>query len=399
MIQNKDFLLSSYNYKLEENLIAQKPSNPQHQAKLLVCTNKNNKYIYSDKKIIDLVNIIDSDSILFFNDTKVYKARLKFKNKKTIRKTWKEHIIQDGEILIYKIIDNQTFYGLSSDDKNFKPWTSIFRNKNIKIISKSLRSDWIIFEIVGEKLTKFLSREWEMPLPPYIQYNKSKEKRYQSNFAKDIWSAAAPTASLHFTKLLLDKLKKKWIKTEFNTLHIWLGTFKPVFEKDIRKHQIHEEDIIIDPSIFTKIAKYKSKNKNLIAVWTTTVRLIETLPYLRKSLKTKKFSKQTNKYRNNLTKGIIKKESEIIVSNIEIYWKRYKVSTRLFIIPWFKYKIVDQIITNFHLPQSSLIMMISWFMWRNNILKTYKYAQKNWYKFYSFWDAMLIKNKLITNNE
>lgn len=392
MIAKKDFLLSSYNYSLKKELIAQKPSNPQHKAKLLVCTKSKDWYSYIDKKISDLPNILNKNTVLFFNDTKVYKARLRIKNKKSIRKTWKEHIIKDWEILIYKIIDNHHFEWISSDDKNFKPGSDIFRNKSIKISSKELSSDWIIFQIHGQDIYKFLSKEWESPLPPYIKYDKSKEKRYQTNFAKNSWSAAAPTASLHFTKTLLNKLKRSWIKKEFNTLHIWLGTFKPIFEENIKNHKIHSEEIIIKKSTFDKIAKYKKGNKKIISVWTTSVRLLETLPYLRKLIDSNIFTKNTKEYRNKIAKSIKTKEAEKIISNINMENDYYKLQTKLFIIPWFTFKISEIVITNFHLPKSSLIIMISAFMWRKETIKAYNYAQSKLYKFYSFWDAMIIIN-------
>lgn len=392
MITKKDFLLSSYNYSLKKSLIAQTPSNPEHKAKLLVCKKWKKWYSYTDKKISDLPKILNKNTVIFLNDTKVYKARLRIKNKKSIRKTWKEHIIQDWEILIYKIIDNNHFEWISSDDKNFKPGTNIFRNKDIIISSKELSKDWIIFQIQGQDIYKFLSKEWEAPLPPYIKYSKSKEKVYQTNFAKNLWSSAAPTASLHFTKILLNNLDKSWIKKEFNTLHIWLGTFKPIFEENIKKHKIHSEEIIINKSIFNKIAEYKKENKEIIAVWTTSVRLLETLPYLRKLIDSNKFTKNTKEYRNNKTKNIDKEESKNIVSNINIDKNSYKLQTRLFITPWFRFKISEIIITNFHLPKSSLII-ISAFMWRKKTIKAYTYAQNKLYKFYSFWDAMMIINK------
>jgi len=248
------------------------------------------------------------------------------------------------------------------------------------------------------KIEDILEKYWIMPLPPYIQYSKDKEKPYQPIFAQKPWSVAAPTASLHFTENLLNKLKEKWCKFEYTTLHIWLGTFKKVDTQDITKYDIHSETVQINLDIFEKIAKYKLNKKPTIAVWTTVTRTLESLPYLWKYLKNKNlisnFSKSTINFWDKLTENIENEKKYIFdVKEIASNWNKNCLyfKTKLYIYPWFNFKIIDQLITNFHLPKSSLLMLVAAFMGYENMIKTYQYAIKKKYKFFSFWDAMWIR--------
>jgi len=235
-----------------------------------------------------------------------------------------------------------------------------------------------------------------MPLPPYIHYEKEKEKRYQTTFAQDLGSAAAPTASLHFSPELLSDLRSQWVDINFTTLHVGLWTFKPVYESDIRNHKIHKEPIIIENPLFQQIYQRKNENKNLIAVWTTIVRLLETLPYLRKSLSNSSKEKilpdeKAFHFRESITSDITIFDCEKYVHDVSLQSNRTVCETQLFIFPGWKFHIIDEMITNFHLPKSSLLMLISALMWRTNALQSYEYAKKNWYHFYSFGDWMWIK--------
>jgi S-adenosylmethionine:tRNA ribosyltransferase-isomerase len=195
---------------------------------------------------------------------------------------------------------------------------------------------------------------------------------------------------------LLSDLHSRWVEINFTTLHVGLWTFKPVYEQDIRNHKIHREPIIIEDLLFQQIYERKKENKNLIAVWTTMVRLLETLPYLRKSLSSAEKERILSSidafnFWESISSKIQILDCEKFVHNISLQSKYIVCETQLFIFPWRKFRLIDEMITNFHLPKSSLLMLISALMWRENALRCYEYAKQNWYYFYSFWDWMWIR--------
>ena len=394
-MESEDFLLYSYDYDLPEEMIAQVPAQPVESAKLLVWSRSDNSI--QDYHFYDLPNLLSNNDVLVCNNTKVFKARIPLHQTKIIRKSWEIRNV-DGEIFVYQLLHDGRLECLVSDDKNFKPWAEVFldEEKWISLTSDEYAEDWIIFSVKWIWIFDFLEIYGQMPLPPYIHYEKEKEKRYQTTFAKDLGSAAAPTASLHFSQKLLSDLRSKWVEINFTTLHVGLGTFKPVYEQDIRKHKIHREPIIIENSLFQQIYQRKNEKKNQIAVWTTMVRLLETLPYLRKSLwdfdKSKILSdERAFHFRESTTSDIIFLDCEKYVHNVTLQTNRIVCETQLFIYPGRKFRIIDEMITNFHLPKSSLLMLISAIMWRKNALESYEHAKQNWYHFYSFWDWMWIK--------
>ena len=394
-MENTDFLLDSYDYDLPQELIAQVPAQPAESAKLLVWSKSDSSI--QDYHFYDLQNLLSSSDILVCNNTKVFKARIPLNQTKIKRKSWEIRNV-DGEIFVYQLNHDGRLECLVSDDKNFKPWAEVFldEEKWISLTSDEYSEDWIIFSVKWIWIFDFLEIYGQMPLPPYIHYEKEKEKRYQTTFAQDLGSAAAPTASLHFSQKLLSDLHSKWVEIKFTTLHVGLGTFKPVYEQDIRNHKIHREPIIIENSLFQQIYDQKKGNKNLIAVWTTMVRLLETLPYLRASLSLhEKESILSNAeafhFRESITSDIKPVDYEKYVHDASLQQNRIVCETQLFIFPGWKFRIIDEMITNFHLPKSSLLMLISALMWRENALKTYEYAKKKLYHFYSFWDWMWIK--------
>ena len=394
-MENSDFLLDSYDYDLPQELIAQVPAQPAEVAKLLVWS-KNDSSI-QDYHFYDLPNLLTSNDVLVCNNTKVFKARIPLNQTKIKRKNWEIRNV-DGEIFVYQLNHDGRLECLVSDDKNFKPWAEVFLNEEkwISLTSDEYSEDWIIFSVKWIWIFDFLEIYGQMPLPPYIHYEKEKEKRYQTTFAQDLGSAAAPTASLHFSQKLLSDLRSKWVEINFTTLHVGLGTFKPVYEQDIRNHKIHREPIIIENSLFQQIYDRKNENKNLIAVWTTMVRLLETLPYLRASLSSneKEFilpNVDAFRFRELITSDIQQIDYEKYVHDVSLQQNRIVCETQLFIFPGWKFRIIDEMITNFHLPKSSLLMLISALMWRKTALQSYEHAKKNWYHFYSFWDWMWIR--------
>ena len=392
---NEDFLLDSYDYELPQELIAQIPAQPAESAKLLIFSSSD--YSIQDYHFFDLPNLLSDKDVLVCNNTKVFKARIPLNQTKTKRKSWEIRYV-DGEIFVYQLNHDGRLECLVSDDKNFKPWAEVFldEEKWISLTSDEYSEDWIIFSVKWIWIFDFLEIYGQMPLPPYIYYEKEKEKRYQTAFAQDLGSAAAPTASLHFSEKLLSDLRSKWVEINFTTLHVWLGTFKPVYEQNIRDHKIHREPIIIENSLFQQIYERKKGNKNLIAVWTTMVRLLETLPYLRASLSLpEKQSILSNSeaflFRESITSDIQLSDNKKYVHDITLQQDRIVCETQLFIFPGWKFRIIDEMITNFHLPKSSLLMLISALMWRKNALNVYEHAKEKLYHFYSFGDWMWIR--------
>ena len=391
----EDFLLDSYDYNLPQELIAQVPAQPVESAKLLVWSKSD--ALIKDYHFFDLPNLLTSNDVLVCNNTKVFKARIPLNQTRIKRKSWEIRNV-DGEIFVYQLLHDGRLECLVSDDKNFKPWAEVFLDgeKWISLTSDEYSEDWIIFSVKWIWIFDFLEIYGQMPLPPYIHYEKEKEKRYQTTFAQDLGSAAAPTASLHFSQKLLSDLHSKWVEINFTTLHVGLWTFKPVYEPDIRNHRIHKEPIIIENSLFQKIYDRKDGNKNLIAVWTTMVRLLETLPYLRVFLSPKEKESilpdvGAFNFREYITSNVQFSDSEKYVHNVFLQQNRIVCETQLFIFPGWKFRIIDEMITNFHLPKSSLLMLISALMWRKNALQCYEHAKHNSYHFYSFGDWMWIR--------
>lgn len=197
-----------------------------------------------------------------------------------------------------------------------------------------------------------------MPLPPYIHEKLSDQDRYQTVYAKNIGSAAAPTAGLHFTKELLEEIKSIGVDIEYVTLHVGLGTFRPVTESNVLNHEMHSEFYMISKSVADKLNLAKKERRRIIAVGTTSTRTLE--------------------------------------SNITKYgeFKECRENTSIFIYPGYEFKGIDALITNFHLPKSTLVMLVSALAGRDNILNAYKYAVDNKYRFFSFGDAMFITNDI-----
>jgi S-adenosylmethionine:tRNA ribosyltransferase-isomerase len=381
------YKLADYNYILPENRIAQEPTHPADMAKLLLYTDRK----ITDHRFVDLPDLLDAQSVIFFNDTKVMQSRLLLQNKKCILKTWRETIIATGEIFVYKIHDDSHFEALVSDGKHYRPWSIIFWNDSITLYSESFTQEGILFRIEAIHADTFLQQYGQMPLPPYIQYADNKAQWYQTCFATYIGSAAAPTASLHFTPKLLQSLTATWCDLQYATLHVGLATFKPVYHQDIRQHDIHMEWAMIDITIFTKIAYYKENNRTIVAVGTTMLRLLESLPYLRVQLKAKNWKQKildtkVVKYWDSLIVDLAKND---YIQDLHIKDEKIFFQTKIFIYPWFTFHIVNRLITNFHLPKTSLLMLLAACIgddWR----VLYDHAIQYDYRFYSFGDGMMV---------
>lgn len=418
--------LDDYFYELPPEKIAQNPILPQDRARLLVAPGSTPltispgsqynleqwKFELQDFHFSDLPDLLDKNSVLFFNTTKVLPARVTFQNIKVTMPRWEERIIEDGEFFCLEIIDNNHFEGLIRLTKRVKAGSKIRFTDEIIVTIEKLTDQGVLCSINGLGAMEFFEKYWTVPLPPYIDYEQEKSQHYQHFFAEKQGSVAAPTASLHFTPELLEKLKQSGIWTEFVTLQIGLGTFKPVDSLDIREHQIHKEKIFISAALFEKIFTLKKNNFPLVAVWTTVMRTLESLPYVWKVLRPsnslgqaaqddikrtklkKLLSDEAKIWRDELSSSISLEEAESLLGSWSIDEASELVcwSTQLFLYPGKTYRLVDQLITNFHAPHSSLLMLVAGFIGYDQMKKIYQHALESDYRFLSFGDGMLLKS-------
>jgi S-adenosylmethionine:tRNA ribosyltransferase-isomerase len=291
------------------------------------------------------------------NKTKVLKARLKWE----IIVPCHPELVSEWqlipcEIFLHKQITDNTWDCLVYPWKKLKVWTKVYFD-NLEWTIKEISENWRIVEFNKwwSEFFEIIENIWETPIPPYIKEKLEDASRYQTVFSEEIWSVAAPTAGLHFTPELLQELEKKWVKIEYVILHIGLGTFKSIDTENILDYNIHSEYISLDKETSNRLNIYKKSWKNIVSVGTTSTRTLE-------SFATKTWE---------LT-----------------YWEK---ETTLYIYPWYKWLFVDILITNFHLPKSSLLVLVSSLAWQENVKNAYRHAVDNKYRFFSFWDAMFIK--------
>jgi S-adenosylmethionine:tRNA ribosyltransferase-isomerase len=355
LYKGKKMNISEFDYNLPENLIAQMPAEKRENSKMLVLDRKEQSIEH--KHFYDIVDLIDKNSILVLNNTKVLPARL-YGSKDTGAKI---------EVFLLEEISKSknTWNCLIKPSKRVKPDTMITISEELKVRPiKRLEDDgeWQIELIYNGNLFEILHKVGNLPLPPYIERKLQSEElkqfdmgRYQTVYAKDEGSVAAPTAGLHFTTEILEKLKAKGVEIAYVTLNVGLGTFRPVKCENILDHKMHSETFEITKENADKINKAKAEGKRLIAVGTTTVRTLETTY--------QKF-------------GCIKSCHD---------------HSELFIYPPYKFKVIDNLITNFHLPKSTLLMLVSALAGKDFIFRAYQEAIKNEYRFFSYGDCMYIK--------
>ena len=335
-----------FDYYLPEELIAQVPLKNREESRLLVLDKVTGKKI--DDKFYDIINYLDKGDVLVLNDTKVIPARII---------GTKEDTGAVIELLLLKNIDGDDWECLVKPAKRVKEGTIIsfgddlLKAKCIGIGDEGIRNFTFIYEGIFYEI---LDKLGTMPLPPYIKEKLDDQSRYQTVYAKNIGSSAAPTAGLHFTKELLKKIEDKGVIVTYITLHVGLGTFRPVNVEDVTKHKMHSEFYSMTKDTSEILNKAKEENRRIIAVGTTTTRTLETI---------------MSKYNN---------------------FKECSGWTDIFIYPGYEFKAIDSLITNFHLPKSTLIMLVSALSSKDIILDTYKYAVDNKYRFFSFGDAMFI---------
>lgn len=339
--------IALFDYHLPKHLIAQQQVKPRDHSKLLVLDKTNGEI--QDRYFYNLLDFLDSNDVLVLNETKVFPSRL-YGKKLTGAKV---------EVFLAKKIDADSWECLVGG-RALKIGDKIYFEKKMigEIISDQGKIKKVKFNFAGNDFLQIIESIGHTPLPPYIKTedNAHIKKDYQTVFAKTTGSVAAPTAGLHFTPALLKKIEKAGIKILKVTLHVGLGTFAPVEVEDITKHQIHSEWASIDKQTAEKLNQYKKSGKKIVAVGTTAARSLEA------------FSN---------SQGVLEAGAKWV--NIYIY-------------PGVKFKFVDSLITNFHLPKSSLLFMVSAMAGRERIMKAYQHAVQHSYRFFSFGDAMLIKD-------
>ncbi len=345
--------VSEYDYELPEGLIAQMPVEKRDNSRMMVL-DRNTKTL-KHHHFYDIVDLIDENSILVLNDTKVLPARL-YGTKSTGARI---------EVFLLEEKEKTIWSCLIKPSKRVKPDTIIKISEKLQVRAiKRLEEDgeWLVEMLCNGEITNILHEVGNIPLPPYIQRKIQTEEiknfdmnRYQTVYAQKEGSVAAPTAGLHFTKEILKKLNKRNIEIAYVTLNVGLGTFRPVKCTRIEDHKMHSETFEINAQTADMINKAKANGKKVVAVGTTTVRTLETA--------FKQF-------------GCI---------------KECKSSSELFIYPPYKFNITDELITNFHLPKSTLLMLVSAFAGKDFIFEAYEEAIKEKYRFFSYGDCMYIK--------
>ena len=359
----EDLLLSNYHYNLPPELIAQTPVIPRDSSRLLVV---NSQKIHHHSVFNNLPDWLSPGDLLVLNNTRVIPARL-FGTKSTGAAV---------EVLLLEETEPNCWLALVKPGKRFKLGTKIFFTAKQNQIGSNINPPTLTATVIakdeatGGRILRFdcdskesfwqlLADFGEVPLPPYITSRESQPRQYQTVFAQKDGAVAAPTAGLHFTNELLDKLESQGIERTYITLHVGVGTFRPVEVEQITEHHMHQEWIEVSEETATKIKETKARGGRVIAVGTTSVRALEGAA---------EYSRMNEGYDLQAFRG----------------------KTNLFIYPGYNWQIVDGLITNFHLPGSSLLMLVSALTGRERLLNLYQDAIANRYRFYSFGDAMLI---------
>ena len=336
-----------FDFELPEELIAQTPLKNRDTSKLLVLDKETGKI--EDKSFKDIIDYLNPGDVLVMNNTKVIPARLY---------GIKEETNAVIEILMLKETENNCWECLVKPAKRVKLGTivsfgdGILKAECIRIGEEGIREFKLIYNGI---LYEILDSLGEMPLPPYIHEKLEDKDRYQTVYAKNPGSAAAPTAGLHFTLDLMEKIKEKGIKITYVTLHVGLGTFRPVNVEDVNNHVMHSEYYEMSRETADLLNEVKRNGNNIISVGTTSTRTLETIYSLYNE------------------------------------FKECSGWTQIFIYPGYTFKAINKQITNFHLPKSTLVMLVSALAGKENIMNAYKHAVQNKYRFFSFGDSMFIK--------
>jgi len=341
-------LRTEFVYELPQNLVAQFPSGKRGDSRLL-CLHGGDGAL-EDRKFSEFPELLLPNDLLIFNDTRVIPARL-FGRKETGGQV---------EIMIERMLGDQQILAQLRVSKTPKPGAYIFLGHGIKLEIISRHEDMFILQFKGgQKTIQILEEFGHVPLPPYIQRGDTEidKERYQTVYAQRAGAVAAPTAGLHFTEKILQQLADQGIDMAYVTLHVGAGTFQPVRTENIEDHRMHSEYLEISAQVCEKVNATKKRGGRVIAVGTTSMRCLEQAAY----------------------SGSL---------------EPYTGETDIFIYPGFKFQVVDILITNFHLPESTLLMLVCAFAGREHVLNAYQHAIAGKYRFYSYGDAMFVTRKV-----
>ncbi|MCX8014981.1 MAG: tRNA preQ1(34) S-adenosylmethionine ribosyltransferase-isomerase QueA [candidate division WOR-3 bacterium] len=340
-------LVSEFDYYLPKELIAQEPVKNRDESRLLMLNRKTGEIHETIFK--QIIDYLQPNDLLVLNETKVIPARIYGKLNKTGGKV---------ELLLLQEIADNVWEALSRPARKLKPGTVVnFLDAQARILERK-ESGIRVVEFIGKDVKDLLNEQGEIALPPYIQKKPTDISRYQTVYAQKNGAVAAPTAGLHFTNELLERIRNKGIEIQKIILHCSLGTFRPVKEALVEKHKMHSEEFEITPETAEAINSAKRAERRIVAVGTTVVRALETQATF----------KINNTWQITPKTGV----------------------TDLYIYPGYEFKIIDAMITNFHLPKSTLLMLVCAFAKKEYIFNAYQYAIKNRFRFYSFGDAMFI---------
>ncbi|MEZ5673521.1 MAG: tRNA preQ1(34) S-adenosylmethionine ribosyltransferase-isomerase QueA [Thiotrichaceae bacterium] len=337
---------TDFNFELPENLIAQYPCEPRSHSRLLHLDPPD---VCRDYHFFDLPNLLQKNDLLVFNDTKVIPARL-FGYKTTGGKI---------EILVERILDTRHILAQLRHSKSVKLGSYLTLSSQIQVLVVERRDNFFILQFIADQsVLEILQQIGHIPLPPYIQRSDTLQDndRYQTVYARIPGAVAAPTAGLHFDTALLQQLQELGIAMGFVTLHVGAGTFSPIRVNELSEHQMHQEQVEVSAQVCEQIAATRQCGGRVIAVGTTSVRALETAAHTGKLLP-------------------------------------YQGDTRLFITPGYQFHVVDALVTNFHLPESTLLMLVCAFAGQTEVLAAYRHAVLQQYRFFSYGDAMLLHKK------
>lgn len=339
---------SDFDYHLPEQLIAQQPLPHRGESRLLLLDPAGQKI--SDDQFTRLGDHINAGDLLVFNDTRVFPARL-FGRKESGGKV---------EVLVERILDSNTLLAHLRSSKSPKPGTRLILEDRIECEVTGREEDlFVLQQQTARGWLDLLQQHGHIPLPPYIQRadDAQDQERYQTVFARQAGAVAAPTAGLHFDQTMIESLQARGIQTAFLTLHVGAGTFQPLRVDDVSKHVMHAEYVEVSQALCDQAGQVHANGGRVIAVGTTVVRSLETAAQ----------------------QGGL---------------KPFQGDTRLFITPGFEFKVVDAMLTNFHLPRSTLLMLVSAFAGKAFMMSAYRHAVEQQYRFFSYGDAMFIANRI-----
>ncbi len=332
-------LIQDFNYELPEDFIAQTSIEPRDHSKLLILDRVTGKVQHT--QFFNILDELQAGDVLVFNTSKVFKARL----------------LGDGvEVFVLRLKDGE-IEALMKPGKKYPVGASVMLfGRGFTVLDKT--ADGIVrlkTEMSKNDILEFCDAHGEIPTPPYVSLSLDDESKYQNVYAKQVGSVAAPTAGFHFTDELLAKLKAKGVEMEEVILHVGIGTFRPVQTETLEEHVMHSEWVSLSTGTARRLKAAKAEGRRIIAVGTTTTRVLEGIAHAHG--------------------GLLSYEDDI----------------NIFITPGFEFKVIDGLITNFHLPKSTLLVLVSAFAGRESILKAYSEAKRNRYRFFSFGDAMFIR--------